>query len=138
MNNPPQLKILQGGLVEDDSQPVAKPMMRPPGEDWLRKLPNETRFVCHHKADKGSFLDMYGIAAILPEVVLLYDFSPPMGVSPFRYVLSDRFSRDRVLVSILPTPQKEGDNDEQRYLSVDEPREVHDGHEGDPADLPEE
>ncbi len=122
-----QFKVIQGGL-EDDEIPITKPAETPPGEDWLRKLPAESRFLSQHKTNRGSRLDNYGIAAILPFAVMLYDFQVAMG-SPFVFVISEKFSRDNRLVGLLPeTPQQEGEeNGIQRHPPASEPRPVHDG-----------
>lgn len=134
----PQLRVIQGDLV-DPEIPITKPAGSPPGEDWLRKLPAETRFLCQHKTNKGSRLDNYGIAAILPKSVMLYDFQVAMG-SPFVFVISETFSRDNRLVEILPeTPQQEGEqNGIQRHSPASKPRPVDDRHEGDEAGLPDQ
>lgn len=122
-----KLEVIQGGLEEEDF-PITKPAQTPPGEDWLRKLPNHTRFLCQHKTNKGSLLDNFGVAAILPEAVMVYDFQTAMG-NPFKFVLSEIFSRDNRLVAILP--EQEGDNNAvQRDQPADELRSADDGPQG--------
>lgn len=118
-------EVIQGG--KDLEFPITKAAPAPPkGEDWLRSLPNHTRFCCIHRSDQGSFLDTYGITAILDEVVLLYDFGEVMR-SPLKCVISDRFSKDRRLIAVLPDPNppQEGENNEH-HLPQPEPREVDD------------
>jgi hypothetical protein len=131
-----KFEVIKGGLQEEDF-PITKPDgTLPPSKDWLRTLPFETRFVCKHKADQGSLLDCYGIVAILPEAVLLYDFGERIQ-NPMKWHISEKFSRNRELIAILPTSSEEGENNEQHHLSVAEPRQVHDGHEGEPSGVPE-
>lgn len=117
----PDLKLLQGGLQDEDF-PITKANPAPPsGKDWLRTLDNHTRFVCKNKRGPVTWLDLYGIAAILDECILLYDFQVAMG-SPFRWVISDAFSRDRELVRVLPEPSQE-EVDNEHHPSLPEPRE---------------
>lgn len=111
-------EVIEGG--KDVDFPITKAAQQPPsGEDWLRNLPNHTRFVSKHKTNQGSRLDTYGIAAILDFAILLYDFNNPMG-PPMFYVLSDEFSKMNRLIGILPNPPKEEENNEH-YLPQPEP-----------------
>lgn len=113
------LELIQGGLVEDEEIPITKTAPAPPsGKDWLRTLPNHTRFVCKMKRGAITWLDLYGIAAILDECILLYDFQVAMG-SPFRWTLSENFSRDRDLVRVIP----EQEVTDEHHPSLPEPRE---------------
>ena len=118
----PAFEVIEGG--KDPEFPITKADPKPPNtEDWLRTLPEHTRFVSQHKTNQGSRLDTYGIAAILDIAVLLYDFNNPMG-PPMFYVLSERFSKDNRFVGILPEPK--GENDGEHHPPEPEPREVDD------------
>jgi hypothetical protein len=123
----PALKLIDGGKpLEEVDFPITKADPKPPGGgDWLRSLPNHTRFVSRHKTNQGSRLDTWGIAAILPQCIMLYDFNNPMG-PPVSWHTSEEFSRDNRFVAILPDPPKEEEDNEQHHLPQPEPREEHD------------
>lgn len=126
-----QFKLIDGG--KDDTAelvPITKTAPKgPDGRDWLRDLNKGERFVCRGRNNRGCFLDYYGIAEIFPATIMLYNFLPIYGMSPFCWVDSLKFSQDHVLVEIIPNPFKEEGNNEHN-LPASESREEHDGHEG--------
>lgn len=73
----------------------------PPGDDWLRRLPHEARFVAKPRNYQGPWLTQFGIAAILPECIMVAIFSE--GRLDMKWVDSRVFSRDHTLVTVIPT-----------------------------------
>lgn len=125
-----QFNVIDGGK---EDFPITKTAPKgPDSPDWLRTLGQNTRFVCRGKNNRGCFLDNYGIAQVLPYSILIYNFFPQYGASPYVFVDSLKFSQDHVLVEILPEnpPQEEEAINNEHHLSLPEPREVDDGHEG--------
>lgn len=127
-------EVIDGGKADI---PITKPDGNGIGiDDWLRRLPFESRFLCHGKQNRGCFLESYGVASIMQEAILLYDFNG-FRPTPFVWVNSVLFSRDYVFVAILPNPPKEEDVNINEYnTSKSEPCEEHDGHEGPIEGLP--
>lgn len=96
-------------------EPIPKPEMKPPdGPDWLRSLPNGTRFLARKKgAVSQVFLELFGIAQVTPKAILLFsevEYGPAMVP---KYVDSAEFSRRYIHVETLPEmkPLEEGDGD---------------------------
>lgn len=77
---------------------------KPPGDDWLRRLPMDTRFIAKPKhRPPSAYMPWYGIAGIFDKVILLgmdHEFQP--GHVQFRYVDSAIFSANNDLVQVLP------------------------------------
>ncbi len=95
--------------------PQVKPNGQPPsGNDWLRGLPNHSRFVCRRKATKGPYLDGFGIGAVLPECILLGgedDYKP--GIK-WNWVDSAEFSKQYQLIALLPNIEEELENQPEK------------------------
>ena len=72
----------------------------PPGGDWLRTLPHETRFLAKPRNYKGPWLNAYGVAGIIPAAVCLALFQE--GSMTLQWVDSKNFSQQNEFVSILP------------------------------------
>lgn len=129
-----RFEIIEGGK---ENIPITKVDPKGPEVlDWLRGLGHGARFLTRGRHNRGCFLDNYGIAQVLDNAVMLYNFLPQYGASPYVWVDSFKFSQDHVLVEILPSaegtenPTEEEGNNEQDYLSLPEPRQNDDGHEG--------
>lgn len=119
------LEVIEGGLSDT---PIIEPKLagQDGGRDWLRALPKKTQFLSKKKTNRGPLYDCFGILEFTKKAALLYDFLPPMGALTHIWVDTAAFSKDNVLVEILPAnpPLEEGKN--EHYLSVTEPREVDD------------
>jgi hypothetical protein len=80
-----------------------------PGDDWLRRLPINTRFVCRRQeAIRGCFLQWYGVAMIEEKAVLLgtdHEFNP--GHIKMTWVDSKMFSQQHTLIQVLPDRMEE-------------------------------
>jgi hypothetical protein len=90
---------------EDDNvlpfeQPTLATAPSPPGGDWLRTLPHETRFIARPRNYKGPWLNAYGVAGIIPAAVCLAIFQD--GNMTLQWVDSKNFSQQNEFVSILP------------------------------------
>lgn len=79
--------------------------------DWLRALPNGAFFLSKAKAGgnaNAAFFDRWGIAAIIPEAVML---AAPHRNNPLAYeffwVDTKKFSEQNRFVALLPTPDTE-------------------------------
>ncbi len=72
------------------------------GEDWLRNLPDETRFTARTRNYKGPWLQAFGISAKYPLCILVAIFEK--GSMDMVFVDSQKFSRDYELVEIIPEP----------------------------------
>lgn len=136
MNNEPirQFGVIEGGLSDDF--PITKTSEKPPhGDDWLRRLSFEDRFLCKPRFSKTCFFDNYGVAQVEDSAYLLYNFQAHAGMSPFLWVDTKKFSRDYEFVTLLPIATEEERRNE-RNIPVAKSREVHDGHEGPDPSIP--
>lgn len=105
-HNKLKFEVIEGGL-----SPEVKPDGTLPGStDWLRSLPFGARFLCRPHAYKGARFDQFGIAAIIPEAILLGSVTPD-GLS-FEWVDSKLFSNINKFVALLPNPPEEEDINE--------------------------
>lgn len=110
-----ELKVIQGGKVEDDTVELKLAGSGPTGHDWLRELGYGAQFVCHPKMTKGVFLNKFAIAFVLDECLLLAeDLGLPMP--KFHWVDSLMFSHSYKLVAVLPEPDTEAGNKDGRNL----------------------
>lgn len=97
----------KGGEVIPFQQTPLATAPTPPGDDWLRRLPNETRFVAKPRNYKGAWLGAYGVAAKLPECILIAVFHE--GTMAMHWVDSAIFSRDHIHVATIPEEQLKGE-----------------------------
>lgn len=120
-----QFSVIDGGK---EDPPITQPAMKgPEDDDWLRSLPFGSRFVCYGRSNRGCFLDNWGVASIIPKAIMLYNFTPHMGVNPFAWVDSKKFSRDNIFVSLVPiNPPQEEEMNDKNNSSLPEPRKEHD------------
>lgn len=99
---------------EDDNvipfeQPALATAPTPPGEDWLRQLPPEARFVAKPMNYKGPWLHHYGIGCVMPWGILLaYEEEPYPGMR-WRWVDSKVFSQQNQFVGLIPMMEEEPD-----------------------------
>lgn len=95
---------------EDNILPFDQPQLAtatsPPGGDWLRTLPHESRFLARPRNYKGPWLNAYGIAGILPAAICLGIFNE--GSMTLQWVDSKNFSRDNEFVTLLPEMKEAG------------------------------
>jgi len=125
------MEVIQGGKADF---PITKSAPNGGDRDWLRELPEKTRFLSKYKLLKGSFLENYGVLSFSEKAALLYNFLPRMGDLTHIWVDTQQFSKDNLLIEILNPPLEEETN--EHNLPVAEPRKEHDRHEGVDPDLP--
>jgi len=114
VEKPKTFMVYEGGRVD----PVPKPDgVGPKGPDWLRELGYGARFVCHAKSTVGCWLDMYGVAFVMDECILLIKNPGTLG-GELGWVKSEVFSQQYKLVAVLPEkPDNEaGINNEHHLL----------------------
>jgi hypothetical protein len=118
-------------VYEGGKQPIPKPQEADPkGTDWLRELGHGARFVCHPKHSIGCFLDMYGVAFVMDECILLLKNPGTLG-GELSWVQSDVFSQHHKLVAVLPEqPDKEAGKHNGHHLLGPADSSDHDDHEG--------
>lgn len=88
------------------------------GKDWLRELNFEDRFLTQRKGHLGYTFDSYGIAAVIPEAILLAHFSPDHMGMKFLWVDSKKFCKYFEKVAMLPEVSQEGKNPhDEHYLA---------------------
>lgn len=81
---------------------------KPPGKDWLRSLPQDCRFICRPLAQPGQIvLPWFGIASIEEKAILLATDGAMPGHLKFDWVDSANFSKQNVLVQLLPELKQE-------------------------------
>lgn len=76
----------------------------PSTTDWLRALPDTSWFVSKGIANKSGWLDSFGIAAVMPECILLASRNQA-GFYDYNWVDSEMFSKVNIFVARLPTPE---------------------------------
>ena len=106
MNEAPMtLSIIQGGKADDPIEPKLQGG-GPPGHDWLRDLAYGDRFLAKRNYDRGARIPSFGIAAVIPEAILLAEFGSG-GTMSFDWVDSKVFSGMYKFVAMLPKPDEE-------------------------------
>lgn len=132
VEKPLTFAIIEGGK-QDDVPITIEPKLAgagPKGPDWLRDLGFGARFCCHPLHSAGVWLEMYGIAFVLDECILLLKNPGTLG-GELGWVDSRKFSSQYKLVAVLPEqPDKEAGKDNEHHLSRSADSKDNDGHEG--------
>jgi len=111
VQKPLVLGVIQGGKQDEEVEPKLAGS-GPKGPDWLRELGYGARFVCHQVHFAGCWLDMYGVAFVMDECILLIKNPGTLG-GEVGWVDSKRFSQQYKLVAVLPEkPDKEAGSNE--------------------------
>lgn len=137
MNEAPTvLRVYEGGKDEAVEPKLA---WQGGGNDWLRKMAYNDRFLSSRIQSSGEDFDQFAIAFITPEAILLAELQPT-GMNVFRWVDSLKFSNRNRFVALLPDPMipdKEAGVKNEHHLLGPADGKDHDGHEGPTQDLSE-
>lgn len=117
----------------DNVVPFERPQLAadpkdPEGPDWLRALPENARFIAKIRANNSEVLPWFGVAQVLPRVILLATDHENVPTIRFIWVDSRKFSRKYEFVCILPEREKpDGEAGNEYHLPRPADGQDHDG-----------